>query len=168
GEKDSTPDVEAKSAPIMAQAQADPNIQMIVIVAHRPVLSSIDAEVPLRKGLKTAIDSLHGQFPKLRLYIGHHLHGAEVLAPSNGVTYVIDGGGGVEEVVFPNSPQAYTSAGSLFHSSHPSHILGTVTADKMTLQYICGPPFARRADKDACKEGDVMYSLSLDLPPLGK
>lgn len=166
GEPKSVVDAEAGSDAIMHAAQDDPNIRMIVIVAHRPPVSSISAELPLRAELNKAIDTLHGKYSKLRLYIGHHLHGAEVMAPRNGVTYLIDGGGGVEEVRFPKATNAYEAVGSLFHSAHPSHILGTVSGNKMTLQYICGPVFGRNPNADACTPGDVMYSLSLDLPPL--
>ncbi|WP_269045177.1 hypothetical protein [Paenarthrobacter sp. Z7-10] len=164
GEYQSTADAKAKSDPIMQAAQNDPKIRMIVIVAHRPVFSSISAEHPLRAELQDAVDTLHGKYPKLRLYLGHHLHGAEAMTPKNGVTYLTDGGGGVEEVRFPTKPGAFTSAGSVFHSSHPSHLLGTVSGNKMTLKFICGPVYGRNPTKDACTQGDVMFTVNMDLP----
>ncbi|WP_235861534.1 metallophosphoesterase family protein [Tersicoccus phoenicis] len=151
----------------MQAAQKDPNIRMIVIIAHRPAVSSIVAEAPSRAELTSAVDGLHTKYDKLRLYIGHHLHGAEAMTPKNGVTYLVNGGGGVEEVRFPTKQSAYAKVGSLFHTSHPSHLLGTVSGNTMKLEYICGPVYGFNPTKDACKQGDVLYTVNLDLPPKG-
>ncbi|MGH3497986.1 MAG: fibronectin type III domain-containing protein [Nocardioidaceae bacterium] len=154
---------------LMAQAEADPNIYVIVTYGHRPAYTSLGTAAS--QALRTAINALGDKYAptarpdgKYVLNIGHHIHGGEVFSPQHGVVNVTDGGGGSEETSI-NTP----SAGSLWHTNHLEHLRVDVVGDQMTLNFICGPVFTPSPNKDPCVEGTDLYTTTLtgyvDGPP---
>ncbi len=148
--------------PMMARAEADPNIYFIVTYGHRPAYSSQSVNSAVA-ALQTAVNALGDKYSraarpdgKYVLNVGHHVHGAEVFSPIHGVVNVTDGGGGTGETTITTP-----SAGSVWHQDHLEHMRTTVTGATMRIDFICGPVYTPNPAKGACTKDSVIYSQTL-------
>ena len=87
-------DWQTKADAIMASAEADPNIWLIVTYGHRTACSSLKANGTWASdaNVAPAVAALGDKYsPSARpdgkyvLDIGHHIHGAEVCGPTHGI-----------------------------------------------------------------------------------
>ncbi len=156
------PSWKTKTSSLMAAAQADPNIYMIVTYGHRPAYSSQpnNSTVP---ELTTAINSLGDLYSpaaradgKYVLNVAHHVHGGEVFVPQHGVMHITNGGGGTGEAGLKTP-----APGSVWQTNHPEYMRATVVGGVMTVKMICGPIFALNPNREACVKGSVLHTETL-------
>jgi PKD repeat protein len=146
----------AAVAPIMAAAQADPNITTIVTASHRPGYSSRSEQIS--PDYTTALNSLGDAYPKFKLHLNGHTHALEVFTAQHGVVHVTAGGGGAVAVQQP--PLA---PGSVFFSRHPGFTRIDVAGGGVTLQTVCGPDNGKGID--LCTPGETTYGPVTITPP---
>jgi uncharacterized repeat protein (TIGR01451 family) len=144
---------------LMSQAEADPDIYFIVTFGHRPAYSNAGVSDTT---LQPILDALADEYSpaarpdgKYLLNVAHHIHNGQVLSPQHGLLHVIDGGGGDEETNVSQNP------GTLWLTNHLEHLRVTFSGDRMTLDFICGPPYPPSPGLDACTQGSVLYSRTL-------
>ena len=121
------PDWLSKVDPLMAQAEADPNIYLIVTWGHRPAYGNGGGG---DLDLRAAIDTLGDKYsPSARpdgkyvLNVAHHVHNGQALTPRHGVVHLVDGAGGKD-----SSTTGNPAAGTLWISGHFSHLRTTFSA----------------------------------------
>ncbi len=153
------PDWLSKVDPLMAQAEADPNIFMIVTYGHRPAYGNGGGG---DLDLRAAIDTLGDKYSpaarpdgKYLLNVAHHVHSGQALTARHGVVHLVDGAGGTDIVT-----TASAAAGTLFISGHFSHLRTTFSGDRLTYSFICGPD-SSPASGNTCTAGSVMFSQTL-------
>ena len=155
---------------LMAQAQADPNIDFIISYGHRPAYTdSVEgSNTQLRASLDAlaakyspAVGNLNGMSGKYVLNIQHHAHGFEPFKPKNGLTYVTDAAGGqgfTPEISGPIDPD------SIMYMRHFGVLVTQYTASthSMTVKFVCGSDAA--VVKDVCAYGSSPWSTSFSRP----
>ncbi|HEX4432108.1 MAG TPA: hypothetical protein VHZ96_22750, partial [Frankiaceae bacterium] len=159
-----------RADPIMAAAQADPNIDFIVTYGHRPAYTSLNGQESL--DIRNAVNALAAKYSptaahpkgKYILNIAHHVHGEEVFKPINGLVNITNGGGGAGTVNYNTPPDP----NSLFRLRHTGILSSTydASAHTMTVHMLCGPVIPG-AGKDTCTYGSVVYSqtFTASTPP---
>jgi Carbohydrate binding domain/Purple acid Phosphatase, N-terminal domain len=162
-------DWQTKADAIMASAEADPNIWLIVTYGHRTACSSLKANGTWASdaNVAPAVAALGDKYSptarpdgKYVLDVGHHIHGAEVCGPTHGIYELTDGGGGAEEAAY-----SATNPLSSWKDNHLAYLHSTMVGNRLTLQYICGPVYTINPTKaPACTQGSVLYTLSLTSP----
>jgi len=145
---------------LMANAQADPNIDFIVTYGHRPAYSSDTTD--LDTSLQTVLNTLAAKYSptatnpngKYILSVEHHAHWEEVFRPINGLVHITDGGGGAGQI----SPSTI-DPNSIYHITHPAILSAnfSASAHTLTVNLICGPAWALNP-KATCTYGSVLYS----------
>jgi hypothetical protein len=155
------PDWQTKAGALMAAAQNDPGIALIVTYGHRPAYTSLASQSVAE--LKTALDALGDRYSpaarpdgKYVLNIAHHVHGGEIFAPQHGVVQVVNGGGGTEPGGYPS-----TAPGSQWKTGHFEHLRATVTGASIRLDFMCGPAYPPNPTKDGCTQGSVIHSATV-------
>ena len=141
----------AAAEPIMAAAQADPNIYFVVTAMHRPSYSSGRLDADYRQ----AVDSLADSYSKYVLNLNGHEHNNEVFSPQHGVFHVTAGAGGEGLKSFTDPP----AAGSTFRLKHNGYALIDVVDKTMTLSVVCGPNSTK--PEQACTPGDRVYTVDV-------
>ncbi|HEU4914305.1 MAG TPA: fibronectin type III domain-containing protein [Candidatus Saccharimonadales bacterium] len=154
-------DWQAKAGNLMADAQADPNIDFIVTYGHRPPYTS-SGEGP-NLTIRSTLEALAATYSptatnatgKYILNVAHHAHSQEAFAPIAGLTHIVDAAGG----------QGFTSfsdidPNSVFRSMHFGILRGDYDAadGTLTVSLICGAEYT--TVKDACTYGDTIYSTT--------
>jgi hypothetical protein len=154
------PDWQNKAGALMAAAQSNPDISLIVTYGHRPAYTSVGTG---STGLRTAVNHLGDLYsPQARpdgkyvLNIGHHVHGGELFAPQHGVVQIVDGGGGTEQVSYSSA-----KAGSQWRTGHFEHLRATVTGATIRLDFMCGPVWPIKPDKEPCTQGSVIHTSTV-------
>jgi hypothetical protein len=147
----------AKADPIMAAAQADPNIHFIVTFGHRPAYST-----GFHAGdttLATILGNLGTKYSKYVLNLNGHSHDYERFIPIDGVTHITagGGGGGLEP------PWTSTDSRTAFRAMHYNHLRIDVTSTQMQIEAVCGPPSSD--DDVTCVAGTVLDSDTIAAPP---
>lgn len=158
---------------VMAAAQNDPNIDMVVTLSHQPAYSSLfsttNGDFAYNEKLRPVLDALGDKYSpsstvttggKYVLEVNHHIHGAEMFSPRHGVWHVTNGGGGTERTDYSHSPDV----GSIFRDRSPSHLKVTKSGTTMNLQFICGPVFGTATP--TCTKGDVMFTQQISTSPV--
>jgi hypothetical protein len=144
---------------LMAQAEADPDIYFIVTFGHRPAYANAGISdttlQPILDALADTYSPAARPDGKYVVNVAHHIHNGQVLSPKHGLLHVIDGGGGDEETNVTQNP------GTLWLTNHLEHLQVTFSGDQMTLDFICGPPYPPNPNLDACTQGAVLYSQTL-------
>jgi PKD repeat protein len=135
-------DWHAKAGPLMAAAQADPNITFIVTFGHRPAYSS--GRHPGSPSLKEFMDDLGSRYSKFRLNLNGHSHNYERTYPQSGVVHVTAGGGGSHLSEEDGSclwrggcPAPEWSA---FRAMRHGPVRLEFSADQIVVEAVCGPP----------------------------
>ncbi|HSP38729.1 MAG TPA: hypothetical protein VLR26_13340 [Frankiaceae bacterium] len=153
-------DWQAKAGALMAAAQSNPNIALIVTYGHRPAYTSVGTG---SSGLQTAVDALGDKYSptarpdgKYVLNIGHHVHGGAIFAPQHGVVHIVDGGGGSEGVSYST-----VRAGSQWRTGHFEHLRSTVTGASILLDFMCRPVWPVKPAKEPCTQRSVMHSSTV-------
>jgi hypothetical protein len=156
------PEWQIKADALMAQAQANPEIDYIITYGHRPAYTSVAVgpEMPLQ----AAVNALATKYSprannltgKYVLNIGHHAHGEEAFAPINGLVHINNAAGGQGLTSF-GDPAA---AGSIFRMRHFGILRGDydATNHSLAVRIICGAEFT--TIKDACTYGNTMYGVT--------
>lgn len=151
-----------KARSLMAAAQTNPNIYLIVTYGHRSAYSSQprNSTVPALTSAINALGDLYSPAArpdgKYVLNVAHHVHGGEVFSPRHGVLQVTNGGGGTAE-----SGLKTPAPGSVWRTNHPEYMRVTVVGGQMTLKMICGPVFALNPRREACVQGSVLHTETL-------
>jgi hypothetical protein len=150
-----------RADPIMAAAQADPNIDFIVTYGHRPAYTSLNGQQSV--DIRDAVNALAAKYSptaahpsgKYILNIAHHVHGEEVFKPINGLVNITNGGGGAGLVTYNNPPDP----NSLYRLQHPGILSATydASAHQLNVHILCGPAIPG-STKGTCTYGSVMYS----------
>ncbi len=163
------PDWQAKADAIMADAQADPNIYLVVTYGHRTACSSlrVNGAYASDPNVAPAVAALGDRYSpvarpdgKYVLDIGHHVHAAEICGPVHGVWELTDGGGGAEEASI-----VATNPLSVWNSIHLAYLHSTMVGNTLTLNYVCGPLFTVNPTKaPPCTMGSVMRTLTITAP----
>ena len=161
-------DWQAKASPLMAQAEADPSVDFIVTYGHRPAYSS-QMTNGANKFVQAAVSNLAQQYSpttghpngKYVLNIGHHVHGAEVFRPINGLVNITNGGGGEGQTSYPKPGHP----DSIYKTVHPSILAADYNASNHTFQVnlVCGPNYAPHP-KELCAYGSTLYSQTFMRP----
>jgi hypothetical protein len=148
-----------KADPIMAAAQADPNIDFVVTYGHRPAYTSLSSQIDT--DIRTAVNNLAAKYSptathpngKYIINVAHHVHGEEVFKPINGLVNITDGGGGAGLVTYDKTPDP----NSLFRLQHTGILASTydASAHSLHVNMLCGPAIG---SKDTCTYGSVVYS----------
>lgn len=138
----------AAVGPIMAAAQADPNITTIVTASHRPGYSSTPEQIS--PDYTAAINALGDTYSKYKLHLNGHTHAMEVFTAKHGVVNVTAGGGGAVAVQQPT-----LAPGSVFFSRHPGFARIDVVGGTVTLRTICGPDNGKGVNP--CVTGSTTY-----------
>ena len=149
---------EQQAAALMAQAQADPDVDFIVTYGHRPPYTSGTTDTDA----KSVIDQLahlysptatnpHGKYV---LNVAHHIHNLEVFSPIDGLVNVVNGGGGVDQVAF-GTP----AANSVYRLNHPGILSTQYSASQHSLNIglVCGPDYVPKP-ATTCPYGATLYS----------
>jgi len=128
--------------PLMAAAQANPQITFIVTFGHRPAYSS--GRHPGSPSLKQHLDELGATYSKYRLNLNGHSHNYERTYPQSGVVHVTAGGGGVhlseEDATCLWRGGCPAPSWSAFRALHHGPVRLTFSADQIAVDAICGPP----------------------------
>jgi hypothetical protein len=150
-----------RADPIMAAAQANPNIDFIVSYGHRPAYTSLSSQIDT--DIRTAVNNLAVKYSptaahpagKYILNIAHHVHGEEVFKPINGLVNITDGGGGAGLVTYDKTPDP----NSIFRLQHTGILSSTYDANAHTMKVsmLCGPVIPG-SGKDTCTYGSVVFS----------
>jgi hypothetical protein len=137
------------AGPIMAAAQADPRINFIVTFGHRPAYSSGYHEGDA--SLAGILDSFGDRYPKYVLNLNGHSHDYERFKPIHHVVHITAAGGGAEL-----EPWSGTDPRTAYRALHLEHLRVDVTASRIAIQAVCGPPTSD--DGMSCRPGDVIDS----------
>jgi hypothetical protein len=150
-----------RADPIMAAAQADPNVDFIVTYGHRPAYTSLSSQIDT--DIRTAVNNLAAKYSptaahpdgKYILNVAHHVHGEEVFNPINGLVNITDGGGGAGLVSFDKTPDP----NSIFRLEHTGILASTYDAGthSLAVSMLCGPAIPG-STKASCTYGSVVYS----------
>lgn len=150
----------------MANAQSDPNIDMVITVAHQPAYTSLsdvaqnDLLLPVLNALgdKYAPSSTgpYGGSGKYVLNVNHHIHGMEVFSPQHGVWQITSGAGGIERAGYPASGKD----GSLYMQRNPGYLKIRKQGKVLHANLICGPAFKGEA---LCNQGEELLSPEIQI-----
>jgi len=168
------PDWEAKAEPLMAAAQADPNIDFIVTYGHRPAYSSQSGSV--NTALRTALTQLSASYSptpdhptgKYVLNVNHHVHAEEVFSPIGGLVNITNGGGGAGQANY-GTP----ATSSLYRSPRPGILSATYSESvhTLTVSLLCGPvyqpnpkPCVPYGDTTPVAYGATLYTQTFTAP----
>lgn len=155
-------DWQTKVDPLMAQAQADTNVDFIVTYGHRPAYASggtgsTTALQPILNALATKYspraDNVGGKYI---LNIGHHAHGIEAFAPINGLTHLVNAAGGQGLTNFSDPPEQ----NSVYRLRHLGILSSKYNATNrsLTVRLVCGAEFSTL--KDSCTYGNTLYTTT--------
>jgi Purple acid Phosphatase, N-terminal domain len=157
---------QTKADSLMADAQANPNIDFIVTYGHRPAYSSVATEID--SNLQTAITNLAIKYSpstgnpngKYVLNVNHHVHWEEAFKPIHGLENITNGGGGAGQV----SPTTL-DPNSTFHVTHPGILSAQYSASqhRLTVNLLCGAVFAPNP-KTSCTYGSTLYAQTFTRP----
>lgn len=156
-------DWETKAGNIMAQAQADEDIDFIITYGHRPPYTS-SGEGP-NLSIRSTIEALAALYSptatnpngKYILNVAHHAHSQEAFSEIGGLTHIVDAAGGQGFTSFTN-----IDPNSVFRSMH----FGILKADydasqrKLTVNLVCGAEYT--TVKDPCNYGDTIYTTTFE------
>ena len=149
---------------LMANAQANPDIDYIVTYGHRPVLSSTTWTAP--DDYETVFGALGDAYSptsradgKYVLNLTQHRHSMEVFSAYHGVMQIVNGGGGQGLINFGT-----ILPDSVFRMKHLGFSTLAYDAVNRTLTYqmICGP--STTGETTTCTVNDVMYSHVFERP----
>jgi hypothetical protein len=140
---------------IMAAAQADPTINFIVTLGHRPAYSTGNPGGVA--ALATILDGLGDNYSKYVLDLNGHAHVYERYAPIHNVVHLTAGTGGSVESTWPT-----TDPRTAFRAHHLAHLRVDVTATSLHLEAVCGP--TDHDDDVVCASGAVLDSLTINKP----
>ena len=152
---------QAAVEPVLADAEADPNINFVVTASHRPAYSSGAATSAEHRA---AMDALGERFPEYVLNLNGHVHTNEVFVPQQGVTHVTAGAGGegLERLADP-------AAGSAFRLQHSGFAVLDVSPDAISVDVVCGPEMPASFTTDSCVEGATVATFRVtDRPPVAE
>lgn len=143
---------------IMAAAQADANIKMIVTFGHRPPYSW-GTDHGGDTSIRAKLQALALGYDKYLLNIsGHSHHYERDNDPNTAVTHIVTGGGGATlGGVDPNAP-AYTE----YITEHLETVRCQALSDQVACYAICGPP-GSGAD-NACTQGTIIDQFVIPYP----
>jgi PKD repeat protein len=144
---------QADVVPIMADAQADPDITFIVTYGHRPAYSTGHHEG--EGDLAGVLDELGDQFSEYVLNLNGHSHDYERFLPIHGVTHVTAAGGGATL----ETPWGSTDPRTAYRAMHLAHVRIDVTGSSLHLEAVCGP--ATPDDDIVCSQGQVIDSVTI-------
>ena len=156
---------------LMAEAEADPDIDFIVTHGHRPAYSSGHQEgLDLLRGI---LDNLGASYGKYVLNINGHSHDYERTLPQNGVVHITVGTGGSgvggDDVAcrWSTCPPPSWSAFRAVHTGALRLNFSATAEGKADIDgsFICGPASSR--DDVGCVMGEVLDSFSIgpNMPP---
>ncbi len=143
--------------PIMAEAEADPEISFVVTATHRPMYSSAGR---VTADYRTAIDALGDEFDKYVLNLNGHNHTNEVFEPQHGVAHVTAGAGGEGLDRLPAPIE-----GSVYQLEHTGYAVLDVNESSIGLDVVCGPDIAAPFEPDECTTGETVASFDLTRRP---
>ena len=144
---------QADVVPIMAEAQADPDITFIVTYGHRPAYST--GHHPGDEDLAEVLDALGDQFSEYVLNLNGHSHDYERFFPIHGVTHVTAAGGGATL----ETPWESTDPRTAYRAMRLAHVRVDVTESSLRLEAVCGP--ATPDDDITCSPGQVIDSVTI-------
>ncbi len=151
------PEWYTKVDPLMAAAQADPNIHFIVTFGHRPAYST--GNHAGESTMATIQSALGDRYTKYVLNLNGHSHDYERFRPIHGVINITAGGGGATL----ETPWQGTDPRTVYRAMHFEHLRVDVTDTSMTVDAICGPSSSK--DDMTCDTGSVIDSVTIGLPP---
>jgi hypothetical protein len=144
--------------PLFEAAEADPRIRFIVTAGHRPAFTSgaHHGEGRLRK----ILNRFARKFDKYVLNVAGHNHDYERTKRMHGVVHVTVGTGGARLERQPTAcgwPDCDAGSRIRFRALHHGAVVFTVSADRLTGSFICGPASAQ--DDVTCAEGSILDSF---------
>ena len=150
---------------LMAQAQADPNIDFIVTFVHQPAYSS--GHYSGSDTLKAMLDTLGDTYGKYVLNVNGHSNNYERSLPQHGITHITAGTGGA------NLTQDGTCLWltctkpdwSAFRAMHLGALKLHFTDSGIEGSFICGSVGGGKNDI-TCPQGNVMDSFTIVSPTL--
>jgi hypothetical protein len=145
-------DWQSRADRVMAAAQADPRIHFIVTFGHRPAYST--GHHPGESSLASILNTFGDRYSKYVLNLNGHSHNYERFAPIHHVVHITAAGGGASL-----EPLMSTDSRTAYRSLHLEHVRVNVTATRMQIQAICGPPSS--ADGSSCPVGRVIDSYMI-------
>ena len=153
-------DWNTKADVLMAQAQADTNIQYIVTFVHQPAYSS--GHYTGSANLKAILDALGDRHNKYVLNLNSHSRNYERSHPQHGVVHVTAGIGGSNfqqdgSCLWLTCAQPSWSA---FRAMHHGALKLHFTASAIEGSFICGPAGGGINDVN-CIKGSVVDSFSI-------
>jgi len=142
--------------PIMAAAQADPELTFIVVFGHRPSWSS-GADHEGDPALAGHMAALHAAYPKFTLCFQAHSHHYERSDPAhtNGILYIVGGTGGSSLGGLTGNQPSW----SAFRSNHLHHLRMHVHEHRIDGYVICGPDGA--GSTVSCARGSIVDSWTV-------
>jgi hypothetical protein len=143
---------QTKVGPIMAAAQADPNIRFIVTFGHRPAYST--GTHPGSAPLAAILDGLGDTYSKYVLDLNGHSHAYERYAPIHGVVHITDGVAASVE-----GPWSGTDPRTAFRALHLAYLRIDVTATSIRVEAVCGAPSSK--EDTTCALGSVLDSVTI-------
>jgi hypothetical protein len=151
-------DWNTRAAPLMDEAQADPNIKFIVTFGHRPAYSS--GHHPGSSTLKDILDAFGDTHSKYVLNLNGHSHNYERSYPQHGVVHVTVGTGGSSletdgSCLWRTCAQPSWSA---FRAMRHGTLRLRFTDSGIRGDFVCGPA-AEKNDLD-CAVGNVIDSFA--------
>ncbi len=154
-----------KAGAIMQQAQNDPTVDYIVTYGHRPLLSSTSYAMPT--GYEAAFATLSAAYApstanpsgKYVLNLTGHRHNMEVFDNYQGITHVVNGGGGQGFLGFDTILD-----GSTFRMKHLGYSTLEYNAEthELTFSMICGP--SATGETSTCTPNQVIYTKTFTRP----
>lgn len=153
-------DWNAKADALMAQAQADPNIQYIVTFGYRPAYSS--GRFSGSSTLKSMLDTLGGKHSKYVLNLNSQSRNYERSHPQHGVVHLTAGIGGTSlspdgACLWLTCPQPSWSA---YRAMHQGALKLNFTTTGIDGAFICGPAGGGANDVN-CIKGSVVDSFKI-------
>ena len=147
---------QGKAARLMAAAQRDPRIHFVVTFGHRPAYST--GHHPGDKLLASIMDALGDRHSKYVLNLNGHSHDYERFVPIHHVAHITAGGGGSSLEAWSRGRESRTA----FRALHLEHLRVDVSASRMRIEAVCGPPSSGQ-DLN-CRLGTVIDSYTIRTP----
>ncbi len=155
-------DWSAGVAPIMAQAQVDPNLTFIVVYGHFPAWNS-GSDHPADPDIQAVLMALRASFPKFVLSLHGHSHHYErwSMAATGGLLSIVTGGGGSA----CGGMRSSRPANSMARSNELHHLKIQVHLDRIEGWAVCGP-LGGSGCSDNCTPGTILDHWTVSAGPI--